>query len=177
MDLESTVRDLAPRLLRFCRGWAVGPEAAEEAAQEALAALVARWRRSGPPDSPEAFVLAIARRRAVRSAIRGRLLAPYHVLGDGRESARAIDPGEGPEARAAARAELTRTLAALRTLSDRDRQAILLVAAAELSTEQAAAVAGVSRSAFKMRVHRARRRLTEILTAGSIDKEEVPHAT
>jgi len=163
VDLETTVRDLAPRLLRYCRGWAEGPEAAEEAAQEALAALVGRWRRSGPPDSPEAFVFAIARRRAVRSAVRGRLLAPFHVLGDGHEPERASDPGEDPEERATKRSELARTLAALRALSSRDRQAILLVAAAELSVEQAAAVAGVSRSAFKMRVHRARRRLTEML--------------
>jgi hypothetical protein len=37
---------------------------AEDIAHDALTGLVRRWRNHGPPDSPEAFAFAIAKRRA-----------------------------------------------------------------------------------------------------------------
>ncbi len=40
MDLETTVDTLAPGLLRFCRGLLSSAAAAEEIAQDALAAIV-----------------------------------------------------------------------------------------------------------------------------------------
>lgn len=177
MELDATVEALAPRLLRFCLGRTGSPEAAEEAAQDALAALVGRWRRHGPPESPAAFVFAVARRRAWRAAVRRRLLLPLAALADGHRvrGAAVAEAGPAPvpfqakepdlERRAVARDEAVRTLAALRRLPARDREALLLVAAGELGTEEAARVVGVSRSAFKMRVHRARKRLSELLEA------------
>ncbi|MEZ5330916.1 MAG: hypothetical protein R2991_02430 [Thermoanaerobaculia bacterium] len=67
MELERTVATLVPRVLRYCgatRSW----ELAEDVAQEALTAVVHRWRTTGPPDSPIAFALVVARRRlAARS--------------------------------------------------------------------------------------------------------------
>jgi len=175
MELDATVEALAPRLLRYCLGRTGSREAAEEAAQDALAALVGRWRRHGPPEFPAAFVFAVARRRAWRAAVRRRLLLPLAALADGHggrgpavaEAGLAPVPfqaGESdPEQGAVARDEVARTLAALRRLPARDREALLLVAAGELETEEAARVVGVSRSAFKMRVHRARKRLFELL--------------
>jgi RNA polymerase sigma-70 factor (ECF subfamily) len=169
MELETTVEALAPRLLRYCLGRTGSAEAAEEVAQDALAALVGRWRRHGPPESPAAFAFAVARRRAWRAGVRRRLLLPLVALTDGRGRGGevGVETAAGPdlEARAVARGEVARTLAALRRLPARDREALLLVAAGELATEEAARVLGVSRSAFKMRVHRARRRLTELLEA------------
>lgn len=79
MELEATVAELAPRVLRYCLGRTGAPEVAEEA----LTALVGRWRRHGPPDSPEAFVFAVARRRAFRTAVRRQVLLPLASLGDG----------------------------------------------------------------------------------------------
>jgi RNA polymerase sigma-70 factor (ECF subfamily) len=61
------------------------------------------------------------------------------------------------------RSELSRALAALGRLPVRDREALLLVAAGGLATVEAARVLGVSPGALKMRVHRARKRLTELL--------------
>jgi RNA polymerase sigma-70 factor (ECF subfamily) len=170
MELDATVEALAPRLLRYCLGRTGSAEAAEEVAQDALAALVGRWRRHGPPESPAAFAFAVARRRAWRAGVRRRLLLPLAALTDGhwgRGGEGGVETAAGPdlEARAVARGEVARTLAALRRLPARDREALLLVAAGELATEEAARVLGVSRSAFKMRVHRARRRLTELLEA------------
>ncbi|MEM8934108.1 MAG: sigma factor, partial [Acidobacteriota bacterium] len=66
--------DLAPGLLRYCRGRERDPSTAEEAAQDALVALVDRWQRHGPPDQPRAFAFAIARRRLARRAMRRRWL-------------------------------------------------------------------------------------------------------
>jgi RNA polymerase sigma-70 factor (ECF subfamily) len=56
--------------------------------------------------------------------------------------------------------ELSEQLArALRALSERDREALLLVVWDELSHEEAAKVLGCSRNAFDVRLHRARHRL------------------
>lgn len=163
MELEATVAELAPRVLRYCLGRTGVPETAEEVAQDALAALVGRWRRRGPPESPEAFVFAVARRRAFRAVVRRRLLLPLAALSDGHRESGGAALAQGAEERMAVRDELSRTLTALGRLTARDREALLLVAAGGLATVEAARVLGVSPSAFKMRVHRARKRLTEIL--------------
>ncbi len=166
MEMEATVRELAPRLLRFCLGRVAAEDLAEEASQEALSALVDRWRRHGPPDSPEAFAFAVARRRAGRAALRRRLGDPLGVLRNGSDADAGPDPGPDPEARAVGRDRLDRTLAAIRRLSTRERDALLLVVAGEVSTAEAARVLGISRSAVKMRVQRARAHLTRMLGEG-----------
>ena len=161
MELEAAITDLAPRLLRYCRGRTGSAEVGEEVAQEALTALVRRWRLHGPPDSPEAFAFTVARRRAARTALRRRLFRPLDALLESGAEPEEDDPGL--EERAAARAELARTAAVLRRLPGRDREALLLVAAGELATAEAARVLGISPSAFKMRLHRARARLRDLL--------------
>ena len=157
VDLESALRDLAPRLFRYAVGRTGDPGLAEEVAQECLTALVARWQRHGPPDSVEAFVFAIARRRAARAALRRRLWLPLEcALG-------ARDHRPDPEARAIGRAERDRVTAAVRRLSVRDREALLLVVGAELGVADAAQTLGISPSALKVRTFRARRRLAALL--------------
>jgi RNA polymerase sigma-70 factor (ECF subfamily) len=157
MELETAVAELAPQLLRYGLGRTGDAALAEEVAQDALAALVLRWRRHGPPDCPAAFAFAVARRRAGRTMLRRRLLEPLQRL---REVASRLP---GPEESAAARAELSRVLAALRRLPRRDREALLLVAAGDLGTAAASAALGISAPAFKMRLHRARQRLKQLL--------------
>jgi RNA polymerase sigma-70 factor (ECF subfamily) len=153
MDLESTVAALSPGLLRYCRARVAAPALAEEAAQDALAALVRRWRRRGPPESPAAFAFAVARRRAVRAAVRERLLAPLAAA-----PLRLVATGD-PVVAAEARSELARLRRDLARLTSREREALLLVVAGELSTRDAAAALGIGESALKMRVARARQRL------------------
>jgi DNA-directed RNA polymerase specialized sigma24 family protein len=121
VDLDATVRDLAPRLLGYCRLVTGDQSLAEEVCQDTLAALVQRWRRQGPPDSPVAFAFAIARRRCTRSAVRRRLLLPLErVLG--RDNGR---PSPEQEMLLAARRHgLLRSLA---RLSGKDRQVLLLL--------------------------------------------------
>jgi RNA polymerase sigma-70 factor, ECF subfamily len=158
MELETAVKELAPQLLRYSLGKTGDAGLAEEVAQDALAALVQRWRRHGPPECPAAFVFAVARRRAGRLILQRRLLEPLHAWLDGRSS-----PLPGPEERATLRTDLGRTLAALRRLSGPDREALLLVGVADLGPTEGARVLGISVSALKMRVHRARKRLLQLL--------------
>ena len=157
MDLETTLHDLAPRLLRYCVGRSADSTLGEEAAQEALTALVARWRRHGPPDSPEAFVFKVAQRRLGRALFRRSLLQPLEALLERRDHA------PDPEARTVAKSELRGALEQLAHLGVREREALLLVAGGELDLQSAAQVLGIRRSTLKMRVHRARKHLRALL--------------
>ncbi len=152
-DLEGTVAEMAPRVLRYAVARTGDVSAGEDVAQESLEALVRHWRRSGPPESADAFVFSIARRRAVRAVIRRRLWVPIE------EAFGRRDDAPDPEARAVARAEHVRVRTALARLSRKDREALLLVALGQMSTAEASVVLGLSLSATKMRVHRARKRL------------------
>ncbi len=160
VDLDAAIGDLAPRVLRYAVARLGDASLAEEIAQESLAALVRHWRAGGPPTSPEAFVFAVARRRIGRAAWRRRLWAPLDLVAGAR------DAQPTPEAQAISRAEENRVRAALARLPRRDREALLLVAVADLSMADAAAALGVSVPAVKMRVHRARGRLSALLENG-----------
>jgi RNA polymerase sigma-70 factor, ECF subfamily len=162
LDLDTAVRELAPQLFRYSLGRTGDAGLAEEVAQDALAALVQRWRRHGPPECPAAFAFAVARRRAGRVNFQRRLLEPLHALLDGHsQSSQSTAPG--PEEIATLRTDLGRTLTAMRKLPGRDREALLLVGAGELGPTEGARVLGISVSALKMRLHRARKRLLQIL--------------
>jgi RNA polymerase sigma-70 factor (ECF subfamily) len=155
VDLDDALRTLAPRLIAYGVARTGSLASAEDVAQEVLLALIRRWRRLGPPASPAAFVFAIARRRIGRVLARRALMAPIEAL---RGSA-----AHGPTIEDAyiTRSELRSALADLRTLPSRDREALLLRAIGELTYEEIASVCGSSVAAIKMRVSRARRRLTE----------------
>jgi len=159
VDLEGTIAELAPRVLRYAAARVRDASLAEDVAQESLAALVRRCRNGRPPDCPDAFVFAIARRRSGRAIWRRRFWRPIEDA-FGTES-----PDQTPEAEAIARAEVRRVREALGKLSRRDREAILLVAAGGLSMADAASALGISVPAVKMRVSRARARLAALLEA------------
>jgi len=156
-DLEETAGMLAPRLMAYalartgCRG------TAEDVAQEALTALVRRWRQSGPPDSPDAYVFAIAKRRSSRAIMRRALTAPLDTL-------RGIAGDEpGVDRVYERRTELARVLSALRGLPRLDREVLLLRIVGELDFPDIAVLTRSSPAAVKMRISRARRRLVALL--------------
>ncbi len=173
MDLERDVAALAPGLLRYCRGRTGDPALAEELAQDALATLVERCRRGSPPRCPAAFVFAVARRRAGRAVVRRALAAPLEALGLG-----PADREPGPERRVADRERLGQAVAAIRALSRADRESLLLVVAGGLDLTAASVVLGISVSALKMRLSRARGRLHRLLEArhGSEPRSDRPLA-
>jgi RNA polymerase sigma factor (sigma-70 family) len=153
MDLEAVAAALAPRLLAYLTARTGSRSLAEDVAQDALVALVQCWRRRGPPESPEAFAFAIAKRRAGRALARRALLAPIDALLGRRHTAVAVD------AAMAHRQALAAVLRDIRRLPRRDRKVLLLSAAGELRIADIAAVTGASPAAVKMRLSRARRRL------------------
>jgi RNA polymerase sigma-70 factor (ECF subfamily) len=166
VDLEHVLAELARPLLRYCLGRTGDPALAEEAAQEALTALVQRWRRSGPPECAAAFAFAVARRRAGRLVLKRRLSEPLALLFG------QVSPQPDPEEQALARADLRRAHAALRRLRSGDREALLLVVVGELPLAEGARLLAISIPALKMRLHRARRRL-----AGFLEELEENHGT
>jgi RNA polymerase sigma factor (sigma-70 family) len=132
------------------------PAAAEEIANEVL--LIC-WRRlEQVPDPPLPWLYATAgnvlanhRRSAARHARRARSAAAE-------PAASSRDPAERF-------AERDTVLRAFSGLAERDREALRLVAWEGLTLAGAARAAGVSRPAFAMRLHRARRRLAARLRA------------
>lgn len=126
-----------------------------EAAQEVVAdTFLVAWRRlADVPADALPWLLVVARntlRNHHRATARARRL--HDVL-----ASLAPPPPDDPAAAVAEREALLRGLAAL---GDADREAVLLVAWDGLTPAQAADVLGCSPAAFKMRLSRARRRLT-----------------
>jgi RNA polymerase sigma-70 factor (ECF subfamily) len=138
----------------------------------AAEAMAIAWRRLAdvPTDDPRPWLIGTTRnlllakhRRAPRNRTR--------PLGD-------IDveaPAEQPSFELELDPELAR---ALRKLSEQEREALLLVAWDDLTPAQAAKSLGISATAFRVRLHRARQRLSDRLTrqaAVSIDATPQPN--
>ena len=140
------------------------PALAEEVVNEAF--LVA-WRKLDQvPEDPlpwlyatAGHVLANRRREAGRHARRMAAAAADHGARSGHDPGRRIAPADASRDPADRLAERDATLRAFAALKEPDREALRLVAWERLSLADAARAAGVSRPAFAMRVHRARRRL------------------
>ena len=157
VNLEAAVSELAPRVLRYCVGYMGDRSLGEDIAQESLAALVKAWRTSGPPRSPDAFVFAVAKRRARRALFQRRLLLPVEYLLNHRQR------GPDPEWAAIEKDQRIRLLSAIRRLPPAEREAVLLVIGDGQKLHEAAEMSGVSLSAMKMRLSRARQRLRSLV--------------
>jgi RNA polymerase sigma-70 factor (ECF subfamily) len=132
----------------------IDPERAKDVAAETF--LVA-WRRlDDVPDDPRAWLLGVARRVIAgqfRSETRRDALAA-RLRGVHREES--LDQAE-------VLAERDEVLAAFAALRERDREVLRLVAWDGLTPAEAASVLDVTRLAFSVRLHRARRRLQHAL--------------
>ncbi len=171
MELEATLTAITPGLLRLALGLTGSRPDAEDLVQEALAALVRVWRTKGRPESPAAFACTVVRRQALRTGMRSRRTAALD------ETAERPDGKPPPDDSAFHSMHLERALKALDGLEPGDREAILLVAAGGLKVEEAAAVLAISVPAFKMRIHRARRRLAAAMeTDDAREADEQKHA-
>jgi RNA polymerase sigma-70 factor (ECF subfamily) len=141
---------------------------AEVFAHLGLLSAYARRRGARDPDAIAAEAMAIAWRRLAdvpRDDPRPWLIATARnlVLADRRRHTAALQDLEGVEPAAppeTAVLELDHELeVALARLSDTDREALLLIAWEDLTPGAAAASLGISPAAFRVRLHRARRRL------------------
>jgi DNA-directed RNA polymerase specialized sigma24 family protein len=117
------------------------------------------WRRLAdvPVDDPRPWLIVTAR-NLLMAERRREPAARRHGL-DGSDVAAPPQP-LSPEL------QLDPDLAAgLRALSEQDREALLLVAWEDLTPALAAASLGITPAAFRVRLHRARRRLAHLLSA------------
>jgi RNA polymerase sigma-70 factor, ECF subfamily len=133
-----------------------GARDSEAIASEAMAIA---WRRLADVPTDDARPWLIATTRNLLLADRRRNpTAPAVGLDDAIEVAGAETP-VSPEL------DLNPELAvALQSLSESDREALLLIAWEDLTPTMAAASLGITPTAFRMRLHRARQRLTDRLT-------------
>jgi RNA polymerase sigma factor (sigma-70 family) len=139
--------------------------AAPDGAQDAVAeTFLVAWRRlEDVPEEPSPWLYGTARRVLAnqrRSAARG--VALEHRLSGASVAGAAVDLGDS-----VGDAELVRL--ALGRLSDRSREALMLVAWEGLDGKGAARAAGCSKAAFAVRLHRARAQL-----AGELGDLESP---
>jgi RNA polymerase sigma-70 factor, ECF subfamily len=125
--------------------------------------MTTAWRRLAdvPSDDPRPWLIATARNLLLADRRR-------HAI-----STADLD-GVEPEALPCPRVDLDPELeAALRSVSAQDREALLLVAWEDLTPAAAAASLGISPAAFRVRLHRARRRLIYALeTRPRLDNRE-----
>lgn len=130
-----------------------GSRDAEAVAGEAMAIA---WRRLAdvPVDDARPWLIATTRNL---------LLAERRLQPMGMQDVDGIDVA-APVRAAPVTLDLDPDLAAgLRTLSGQDREALLLIAWEDLTPALAAASLGITASAFRVRLHRARRRLADEL--------------
>ena len=106
-------------------------------------------------ETAKAYLLTIARNLCAERSRRTRPLVPL--------DAQLADCAYGPEQTAEAAAQGRRMLAALAQLSDIDRAALLLHSYEGLEQRVVAPMLGLSVSALKVRIHRARLRLSAFL--------------
>lgn len=139
----------------------------EEARDVAQEALVKLWqhRDEVPEEAARGWLLTTAhrlcidraRRRSARPEV-SRELPDLHP----------VDPAPGPERVAASSCLGDRLEAALRTLSPRDRAAVLLREVEGLAYEEIVQVLGVPLGTLKAALHRSREKLREALAVSGV---------
>jgi RNA polymerase sigma factor (sigma-70 family) len=153
VDFEQLYRDTYPRVLAYARSMAAR-EDADDAVSEAYAVA---WRRQRDiPRGAELGWLIGVTRRVLSNARRSRRRAgALHAVLDLQPRTPGPDPGDR-----VADGELRDALMALSPL---DREAVVLTAWFDLSSDDAARALGITPAAFRMRASRARRRLRAAL--------------
>jgi RNA polymerase sigma factor (sigma-70 family) len=154
-DLAQLFEQFYPSLVRMLYRRTGDRDRAEDLAQETFARAVA-----APPNNPRPWLFAVAlnlvREDGRRAATRGRRLELLRAEHD--------EPANAPDAEMERREDTARVRAALATLNERDREALLLKAEG-FDYEEIAATLGLARGAIGTTLARARRRLVEAYRA------------
>ncbi len=155
--------------VRFVLRYALARVDREQAKDVTAEVFLVAWRRLAEvPSDPAPWLFGVARKviaTQMRSAARRKALGMRLELVRDRQS-RASDVAEQ-----IAEADAVRT--AFAHLRENDREVLRLIAWDGLSSDVAAEVLGVSRIAFAVRLHRARRRFAAELTAADLASETV----
>jgi RNA polymerase sigma factor (sigma-70 family) len=161
-ELEASFRRLFLAEYRYVLAYALRRTPDPADAHDAVAeTFTVAWRRMGDaPATEEArpWLYGIARKAIANQRRSGkRFGALRERLAAEPPPASADVPGEG-------RNEWQQTLAALSRLPDADREVLRLAVWEELSHREIAAVIGCSENAAALRLHRARKRLAEVIS-------------
>ncbi len=162
---EACFRENYARVLAFCLRRVSERGAAEDAAAETFAVV---WRkREAIPEQPLSWLYAIARRVLAnqRRSARRRGRLDERLAHEAGAAGSWVDPG-------GALAERDAFAVAFARLSEPEREALRLVAWDGLNTREAAQALGCSNAAFRVRLHRARRKLAKHLAAGGHSPSE-----
>jgi|SRR5580658_3529258 RNA polymerase sigma factor (sigma-70 family) len=151
-DFEALYQRYAQDVFRFALYLSGSRADAEDIASETF---VRAWNSSGDirQSTVKAYLLAIARNCYLQGLRRSGRHTP---LEDD-----FADPRQAPHESAVQRGELESVRRDLQQLPEIDRAALLLSAAEEMSYEQIAETLGLSLSAVKTKIHRARLRLEQ----------------
>lgn len=142
----------------------IDPDRAKDVAAETF--LVA-WRRlDDVPAEPRAWLLGVAR-KVIAGQFRSETRRGAFVLR--LETERGAEADFGTDV-----AEREEALAAFAQLGERDREVLRLVAWDGLEAGEAAEVLGITRLAFSVRLHRARRRLARALDTDADGSPDPP---
>lgn len=152
--ISDIYRRHAKELYRFSLGLCGDPHWAEDLVAETFARALLS---AGPirSETVRAYLFTIARNLYRQSWHRERRLT---TLEDEH-----VHPAPGPDVLAERRDEMEHMLRALQQLSETDRAALLMHAEEELSYQAIADALGISLAAVKVKIHRARIRLAQIM--------------
>lgn len=157
-ELQATVRESLPRLLRLARRLTGDEELAEEAVQDALLRIARSWRLFRGQSSFETWMTTIVI-RCVRDLIKQRTKekSKFH---DGCVDTDPIDGREPPPAHAAAWAEMQRALRrSAAELPERQREVFALVVWEQMTADEVAVLLKIDRQTVYANLHAARARL------------------
>ena len=153
VDFHSLFERYSQDVFRFTLYLSGDPSLAEEITQEAF---VRAWVASGEihGGTPNAYLLTIARNLFL--AERKRTVRQIAM------DSNLIDPKRGPQAVAEGRIDLDAVFEALQAFPEIDRSALLMHAQDGLPYAAIACALGVSVTAIKVRIHRARIKLRQL---------------
>jgi RNA polymerase sigma-70 factor (ECF subfamily) len=152
-------RRLAPMVAATAQRTVSDPDAVADVVQETFARALERLDQLREPAAAPAWLAGIARRVAT-DTLRVRYRA---TSGFDEQVLDLVEDTAGPDSFAEQRLRLREVGLALGLLSRSDARMVYLVADLGLTTEELARVLGVSPTAAKVRLHRARRRLNQFL--------------
>jgi len=158
VDFSELYRTYARDVHRFALFLSGDPAVADDIVSETFIRL---WHARGRVDltTVKSYLLAIARNLFLLERRHARRLTSVDE--------RARDERPGPDRSAQAHQDLQLVLAALQTLPELDRAAVLLRAEEGLSYEEIAAALGMTPVAARVKVHRARLKLAEAMKGHS----------
>lgn len=160
-NLETLYRRHAPAVLRFAWGLCGDRSRAEDLVSETFVRLLTKAPKV-ETQTALAYLLAIARNAFLDGARsrRREVPLPYDLRAPERDPADRIDDAR----------RLREVMETLGALPEGERAALLLRVDHELPYEEIAGVLGISITAAKLRVHRARKRLVAARDAGGKER-------